>query len=129
MATDKAAPVVNLTPVFVEPTIAHSLLRSEPYLTLVVLELLLALALTYLFFGDELRSALRGRQRPPSPLDAYGEASLACDGDALMIELPGGRLPALALDGRPVAFPGCDGVLRRINGTRKVRLVDVLGRG
>ncbi|AYN60998.1 membrane protein [Orf virus] len=120
-------PVVHLTPVFVEPTIAHSLLRAETYLAIAVLELVLALALALVFFRDELGALFRRAPRAPSPLDAYLQASLVCDGDALLIELPEGRVPALALDGRPVAFPGCESLLYRINGPRKVRLVDVLG--
>ncbi|WZD65270.1 membrane protein [Pseudocowpox virus] len=120
-------PVVHLTPVFVEPTIAHSLLRAESYLAIAVVELLLALALALVFFRDELGALFRRAPRAPSPLDAYLQASLVCEGDALVIELPEGRLPALALDGRPIAFPGCAGLLHRINGPRKVRLVDVLG--
>ncbi|AIZ77302.1 hypothetical protein SB87_gp049 [Parapoxvirus red deer/HL953] len=121
-------PVVHLTPVFVEPTIKHSLLRSGPYLLLAALQLALALALAYFFFGDEARAVLRRARRDPSPLDAYANAELGCDGDRLMLALPEGRVPALALDGRPVALADCAGLLRRINGPRAVRLVDVLGR-
>ncbi|ASC55589.1 putative membrane protein-like protein [Seal parapoxvirus] len=121
-------PVVHFTPVFVEPTIAHSLLRSESYVALAVLELTVALALVYAFFSDEIKALFARARKTPSPLEPYAQAALACTGNALVLELPEGRVPALALNGQPVVFAGCDSVLRRINGPRKVHLVDVLGR-
>nr|WNT71221.1 MAG: putative membrane protein [Equine parapoxvirus] len=125
-----AAPTVHLTPVFVEPTIAHSLLRAESYVAIAVLELLVAAALVYVFFGSDVLLLLRRPGAAESPLGRFAEASLRCTAaGGLVIDGVGpAPVPALALDGRPVVLRDCGGLLHRINGPRKVHLVDVLGR-
>ncbi|CCD83241.1 subunit of the poxvirus multiprotein entry-fusion complex [Squirrelpox virus] len=118
-----------LTPVFVEPTIKHTLLRETRYTGLVVLELIVAVLLLLIFFRTELGSVFSRAASAPDPLERFRKARLECAADGgLMIAGLGARpRPALAGDGRPIRPADCAAVLRSVNnGPLAVSLDDVL---
>ncbi|ANS71153.1 entry/fusion imv membrane protein [Pteropox virus] len=118
---------VNLSPVFVAPTFEHSLLRADKYIFIELFEFIVVVFLVYVFFKDEIVSMFTP-VTPINELDKYKDTYLTCYGNKLYIISDNKQLPALSLNFKQIEFEGCSTILRNINGSRTVRISDVLNR-
>ncbi|QGT48916.1 ORF123 [Saltwater crocodilepox virus] len=117
--------VVNLSPVFVEPSLSYDFLGpSSRYAGLLLFQIALACVLVWVFLGDEVRYFFeRGapwRRRAAAILDPVRDAELFCDGPSLKVRRDGKILQALNYDGSAITFRDCQGVLSKLNGSQTV---------
>ncbi|ABI99228.1 membrane protein [White-tailed deer poxvirus] len=123
---------IYFTPVFVEPTIKHSLLNAYKYTYIVLFEVLFVAFLLYLFFRSEIMMLLNYKNdMVKDPLEKFLKTSLSCNGDKLIInKLPNSssNVNALAINRTPITNKNCKALLQSINGSQQVSLNDILRR-
>ncbi|AGU99742.1 m59R [Myxoma virus] len=123
---------IYFTPVFVEPTIKHSLLNVYRYTYIILFELAVIALLIFLFFKTEFNMLLRNTvDLANDPIKQFTSTSLMCKGNALFIKhMPNSTelKPALAINRKQIVHENCAALLQSINGSRKVSLNDILER-
>ncbi|AAL69800.1 SPV061 hypothetical protein [Swinepox virus] len=123
---------INFTPVFIEPTLKHSLLNIYKYNYIIIFEIIIVILLVYIFFKSEIIMLISYKDDISiNPIDNFSKSWLSCDGNKLVINnLPNtnGTKTALAINRQDITYKDCNFLLQSINGSSKISLNDVLRR-
>ncbi|ADT91096.1 MV entry-fusion complex protein [Cotia virus SPAn232] len=117
------------TPVFLEPTLKHSLLNIYKYTFIIVFEIFTVLILIFIFFKSEIKMLFFNDYINDSMFKTLMKTSLSCNGNNLVISgLPNkNNVNALYIDNKkPIIYDKCNEVLMSINGSHKIYLNDIL---
>ncbi|AAR07420.1 64R [Yaba monkey tumor virus] len=118
------------TPVFIEPTLKHSLLNSYKYTFIIFFEIFIVIILMFIFFKTEIIMSFDKVQSINNPIDKLKNTFLFCKENKMMI----GGLPnnitteALSVNKLPIVIDNCEDILMSINGSHKVSLDDIFRR-
>ncbi|ABQ43694.1 IMV membrane protein [Tanapox virus] len=118
------------TPVFIEPTLKHSLLNSYKYTFIIFIEIIVVVTLMFIFFKTEIILAFNKTKVVNNPIDKFKDTFLFCKENKMMIGgLPNNNVTeALTTDKIPIVVDNCEDILKSINGSHKVSLNDILRR-
>ncbi|APG58281.1 protein L5 [BeAn 58058 virus] len=117
------------TPVFLEPTIKHSLLNIYKHTFIIVFEIFTILLLIFIFFKSEIKMLFLKDDKNDTIFNTLMKTSLSCNGNNLVISgLPNkSNVNALYIDNKkPIIYDKCNEVLMSINGSHKIHLNDIL---
>ncbi|URN73252.1 putative membrane protein [Lumpy skin disease virus] len=121
---------IYFTPVFIEPTIKHSLLQSYKYTYIIIFEIITVMVLLFLFFKSEIHMLFKFKQQKViSPIDKFSKTTLYCKENKLFISgLPNTMYSkeALSLNRQPITYKYCNDLLQSINGSQQVSINDIL---
>ncbi|QHR82603.1 MV entry-fusion complex protein [Brazilian porcupinepox virus 1] len=119
---------IYFTPVFLEPTLKHSLLNAYKYTFIIIFEIFTVVLLLYIFFRTEIKMLFsKDNFYSIDKLDKYKNAKLLCNGKNLYITGIGKEsVSALDINKNPIIYDDCLNLLKSINGSRKVSLDNIL---
>ncbi|QHG62624.1 membrane protein [Cetacean poxvirus 1] len=107
---------ITFNPVFIEPTIKHTLLLTYSYIYIIVFELVFVLLLIYIFFYNEIAIFFTPGMTVSNPLNVVKQSKLLCKNNDLYIKLPNYKIvSAISLNGQPISYNKCEELISSLN--------------